>query len=310
MSSHPRSAVLLVVGFAATACSNEPSSAPDSEATLSAPVDSITLNTPELSTAGATGVLVGAGDIAKCSSGSGDEATAKLLDNISGTVFTLGDNAYPDGTSSNYRYCYNPSWGRFRDRTRPSPGNHDYHVTGAAGYFNYFGTRAGPCCRGYYAYTSGTWRIYSLNSERNLDAQATWLKNDLANHPAKCVLAYWHRPLYTSGPHDPATRMRTLFAILYKTGAEIVLSGHNHNYERFYPQDADRNARSNGVRQFVVGTGGGGLYAFDTKAPNSQVRYSGGYGVLKLTLYDGSYAWKFVSVAGKPFTDSGSRSCH
>jgi acid phosphatase type 7 len=257
-------------------------------------------------------VLVGAGDIAACNS-DGDEATAQLLDEIEGTVITLGDNAYPDGTESDFSRCYGPSWGRHLSRTRPAPGNHDYHSTGAAPYFAYFGTRAGPAGKGYYSYDHGSWHIVALNSERSLTAQASWLEADLAATPRLCTLAYWHNPLFTSGSvHGPATNMRPLFAILYEAGADVVLSAHNHQYERFGPQtpagDADSAA---GIRYFVVGTGGAGLYDFKpTPARNSQVRYNGGYGVLKLTLSDSSYSWQFISVAGKTFSDTGSTACH
>jgi hypothetical protein len=257
-------------------------------------------------------VLVGAGDIAECNS-DGDEATAQLLDEIEGTVFTLGDNAYPDGTASDFSQCYNPSWGRHLSRTRPTPGNHDYHIAGAAPYFAYFGARAGPAGKGYYSYDEGSWHIVVLNSEFNRESQVAWLESDLAENPHHCTLAYWHHPLFTSGAvHGPATNMRPLFTILYEAGADVVLSAHNHQYERFGPQtpagDGDSAA---GIRYFVVGTGGAGLYDFKpTPARNSQVRYNGGYGVLKLTLSDSSYSWQFISVAGKTFSDTGSTACH
>ena len=256
-------------------------------------------------------VLVGAGDIARCDLDH-DEATANLLDTIDGTVFTLGDNAYPDGTLSNFTDCYDPSWGRHKWRTRPAPGNHEYDVSAdAAGYFAYFGNEAGPSDRGYYAYRLGSWRIYSLNSEADLDAQADWLERDLAAHPAQCVLAYWHQPLFSSGEHGPEIEMRPLFTILYEAGAEVVLSGHDHDYERFSPQTPSGSADwSRGITQFVVGTGGASLRAFETVLPNSEVRYSGGHGVLKLTLDEGSYTWRFLSAAGQTFTDTGSRPCH
>jgi hypothetical protein len=263
-----------------------------------------------LSTSTSPVVFIGAGDIAMCSL-SHDEATANLLDNVSGTVFTLGDNAYPDGTSSNYMNCYGPSWGRHKWRTRPAPGNHDYHVPNAAGYFGYFGSKAGPSGRGYYGYWLGSWRIYSLNSEANLSAQATWLKSDLAAHPAQCVLAYWYKPVFSSGAHGPVAAMRPLFTVLYNAGAEVVLGGHDHDYERFYPQTPSGSANwTRRITQFVVGTGGASLRAFQTPLPNSQVRHNGRYGVLKLTLYDGYYTWHFLSEAGRTFTDPGRRPCH
>jgi PKD repeat protein len=260
-------------------------------------------------------VFMGAGDIADCSSGAEDAATAALIAQYpAALVFTLGDNAYSDGTPDNYSQCYAPTWGQFKDRTRPTPGNHDYHTSGAAGYFGYFGAVAGPSGRGYYSYDLGSWHIISLNSEIDVSAaseQAAWLEQDLATHPATCTLAYWHRPLFTSGAvHPPEVAMRPLFTILYDGGADIVLSGHNHQYERFAPQRPDGTADVGaGVRYFVAGTGGAGLYDFATAQPNSQVRYKG-YGVLKLTLGATNYAWEFVPVAGSSFTDDGTGDCH
>jgi acid phosphatase type 7 len=252
--------------------------------------------------------VISAGDIASCSSSFRDEATAGLVEGISGTVLTLGDHAYPDGTTANFR-CYNASWGKFKSRTRPTPGNHEYHTSGAAPYYSYFGARAGPSGRGYYSFNLGGWHIVSLNSERLSSAQERWLKADLAAHPTKCTLAFWHKPLFTSGRHAPATAMRPLFRILYDAGAEIVLSGHNHNYERFAPQTPSGNASSSrGITQFVVGTGGASLYDFTRLTPNSKARYKG-HGVLKLDLKATSYSYSFVALSGSS-KDSGSGTCH
>jgi PKD repeat protein len=258
-------------------------------------------------------VFVGAGDIADCSPGA--QTTAAIIAQYpTAAVFTLGDNAYENGSPSNYSQCYDPTWGTFKDRTRPAPGNHDYNTSGAAGYFGYFGASAGPAGRGYYSYDLGGWHIISLDSEIGIDAasaQATWLKQDLADHPVACTLAYWHKPLFTSGSnHGPEVPMRTLFTILYDAGADIVLSGHNHQYERFAPQRPDGTLDdSKGIREFVAGTGGAGLYSFGTPQPNSVVRYQG-YGVLKLTLGTTNYAWEFLPIAGSSFTDSGAGDCH
>jgi hypothetical protein len=253
--------------------------------------------------------FVGAGDIAGCASPYyHDEATAELIKKINGTVFTAGDLTYPDGTPDQYRNCYHPSWGQFRSRTRPSPGNHDYETRGAAGYFGYFGTLAGPCCRGYYTYVLGGWRIYSLNSEMNLISQLAWLKEHLASHPAACVLAYWHKPLYSAGTMGPSTQMYGVFKALYRAGAELVLTGHDHNYQRFAPMDADAHRTGTGVRQFVVGTGGAHLADFPRSAPNLESRAKT-WGVLKLTLMERSYGWDFISTAGK-ILDSGTGTCH
>ncbi len=256
-------------------------------------------------------VLVGAGDIA--TSGSNDEATANLLDAIMGTVFTAGDNAYPDGTTSNFTTYYDPTWGRHKARTWPSPGNHDYHVSGAADYFTYFGSRApGP----YYAYTLGAWRIYSLDSEIDVSAtspQITWLQADLASHPTACVLAYWHKPRWSSGTnHGSNTSMQALWNALYAANADVIVNGHEHNYERFAPQNPSGQLdTTRGIREFVVGTGGSSLYNdFSSPLPNSQVRNGTSYGVIKLTLHATSYNWQFIPVAGSTFTDSGSGTCH
>ena len=257
-------------------------------------------------------LLVGAGDIAGCRRTYADEATAALIERIGGAVFTLGDNAYPNGRATDFD-CYDSSWGRFKDRTYPSPGNHDYRTAEAAPYFAYFGGRAGPAGRGWYSYDLGGWHVVSLNSERNLDAQASWLAKDLAAHPARCTLAYWHRPLFTSASeHGPETAMRPIFRVLYQADADLVIAGHNHQYERFAPQDPDGRADSTrGIREFVVGTGGNpGLYGFGRPAANSQVRYHGGQGVLKLTLYPERYEFEFVSVPGQVFSDRGAGVCH
>jgi PKD repeat protein len=260
-------------------------------------------------------ILIGAGDIAGCNSTYKDEATAALIAKYpTATVYTVGDNAYPDGTATDYSQCYAPSWGKFKDRTRPAPGNHEYHQAGATPYFDYYGANAGPAGRGYYSYDVGGWHIVSLNSEIDVSAtsaQATWLKQDLATHPTACTLAYWHRPLFTSSSmHAGATAMIPLFTILYDAGAEIVLSGHNHQYERFAPQQADATRNdARGIREFVAGSGGAGLYDFGTAKPNSQARYKG-FGVLKLTLKATSYTWEFMPIAGTSFTDTGSGTCH
>lgn len=266
-------------------------------------------NDLDLASAAATATVVAAGDIASCSSSYRDEATAKLVERISGTVLTLGDQAYPDGSTANYR-CYDASWGKFKSRTRPTPGNHEYHASGARPYFAYFGSRAGPWGKGYYSFNLGSWHIVSLNSEKLSSAQESWLKSDLAANRNKCALAFWHKPLFTSGRHAPATEMRSLFRILYNAGADIVLSGHNHQYERFAPQTPDGKADpGKGIAEFVAGTGGAGtLYDFRSTKPNSKTRYKG-YGVLRLDLNPTSYSYSFVPLSGS-FKDSGSGTCH
>jgi PKD repeat protein len=258
--------------------------------------------------------LVGAGDIAVCGS-SGHPATALLLDGIPGTVFTAGDNAYENGSTSDYANCYDPTWGRHKARTRPSPGNHEYQTPGAADYFAYYGALAGPSGLGYYSYDLGAWHIISLNSLIPMtagSAQEQWLRADLAAHPTQCTLAYWHYPRFNSGSNDgsmPASG--PLWQALYEAGADVVISAHEHVYERFGPQTPTGVADAQyGIRQFTVGTGGSGLYAFGTPLPNSEVRNSVTRGVIKLTLRANGYDWEFIPIAGQTFTDQGTASCH
>jgi len=263
-------------------------------------------------------VLVGAGDIAKCTV-TGDEATAALLDNIAGTVITLGDNVYDAGTSTEYRDCYGPSWGRHLARTRPTPGNHEYGTANASGYFGYFGAAAGDPAKGYYSYDLGAWHIIVLNSNSSCttiscaagSAQDTWLRGDLAAHTNVCTLAYWHHPRFNSGAaHGNNTAVANFWNALYAAGADVILNGHEHVYERFAPQTPSALADPNGIRQFTVGTGGASHYTFGTIQPNSEKREGNTYGVLKLTLHANSYDWQFVPVAGASFTDSGTGACH
>lgn len=253
-------------------------------------------------------ILVGAGDIASCSRNQ-DEQTAQLLDNIPGTVFTAGDNAYPNGTYTEYINCYDSTWGRHKSRTKPSPGNHEYETSGAAGYFQYFENTPS-----YYAYDLGAWRIYSLNSEISVSAtspQVTWLQNDLAANPRQCVMAYWHKPRWSSGSnHGNHSTMQILWQVLYNAGAELVINSHEHHYERFAQMNASGTVVSQGLREIVVGTGGAALYPFGASLAASQVRNNTTYGVLKLTLSSTGYDWQFVPVSGSTFTDSGSSTCH
>jgi Big-like domain-containing protein/calcineurin-like phosphoesterase family protein len=261
---------------------------------------------------GSTNVLVGAGDIAN--GGPGAEATAALLDHIGGTVFTAGDNAYPDGADANYAQYYEPTWGRHKARTRPCPGNHDYHTAGAAAYYNYFGASAGPAGRGYYSYDLGDWHIISLNSNIDMtagSAQGQWLSADLAANSRDCILATWHEPRFSSGTHGSSTAVQPLYQALYDAGAEIVVVGHDHNYQRFAPQTPTGQLDpARGIRQFVAGTGGAGHYDFTTPIANTEAYNNSTYGVLKLTLGPGVYSWEFIPEAGKTYTDSGSGTCH
>jgi hypothetical protein len=255
--------------------------------------------------------FVGAGDIGWCGSPA-PEQTARLLDGIGGTVFTAGDNAYFSGTAEEFRNCYDPSWGRHKGRTRPVPGNHEYESANAQPYFDYFGPAAGPPGLGYYSYELGDWHVVALNSNIPVDvgsAQAAWLRGDLGSSSRKCTLAYWHHPLFTSGPNGAQAYIRSVWRILYDFNVDVVVNGHDHLYERFAPQDADgRMDPTRGIREFIVGTGGAGLYEFVGASPNSERQIQNTFGVLKFTLQNGTYQWNFVPVSGP--SDSGTASCH
>lgn len=265
-----------------------------------------------VATASAQEVLVGAGDIADCNR-TQDEATARLLDNIAGTVFTAGDNTYPNGTAAELNTCYHPAWGRHKWRTRPSPGNHDHKTLGADPYYTYFGANAGPAARGYYSYDLGPWHIISLNSNVAAgagSAQEQWLRADLAATSAACVLAYWHHALFSSGSrHGNDPRTQALFQALYDYGADVVITAHDHHYERFAPQNPNGQADPTGIRVFVVGTGGAALRPIGRIQLNSEMRNVATYGVLKLTLEPTSYDWEFIPIVGQSFRDSGSAAC-
>ena len=262
-------------------------------------------------------VLIAAGDIAQCGS-SNDEATAAVVSAISGIVAVLGDNAYNNGTADEYANCYGPSWGAFKNRTKPSVGNHEYNTTGASGYFGYFGTAAGDPAKGYYSYDLGDWHVVVLNSNCGFvscaagSAQEQWLRADLAATTKACVVAYWHHPRFNSGAsHGNNTAVAPFWTALYAAGAELILNGHEHLYERFAPQTPSAVAdAAGGIRQFTVGTGGRSFYSIGTVKANSQVRNNDTHGVLKLTLGTGTYTWEFKPVAGGTFTDSGTGSCH
>ena len=266
-----------------------------------------------------------AGDIARCAypdpaySGAADTAAtvaAGLAQDPRAVVLALGDLTYPRGAAREFTDCYAPTWGRFKDRTWPAPGNHEYYTPGATPYFAWWGERAG---RGYYSFDLGGWHIVSLDSNLAPAQHATqldWLRADLAAHPAHCTLAYWHHPLYSSGGHGSIPKMHDAWQVLYDAGAELVLSGHDHDYERFAPQDADgRLDPARGIRQFVVGTGGAYPTPFLLTVPHSEVRDSNRTGVLRLRLYPGGYGWEFVestrvSSFGIALPDHGSAACH
>ena len=262
-------------------------------------------------------VLVGAGDIGTCGA-TGDEDTADLLDGITGTVFTAGDNAYESGTTRDFSQCYDPSWGRHRARTRPAPGNHDWETDHLAAYFGYFGASAqGPGASSWYSYDLGTWHVIVLDSMCDkvggcepASPQGTWLAKDLATSNAACTIAIFHHPRFTSGEHGDLKTMDAFWRPLYAAGVDVIVNGHEHDYERFAPQDPDGKADSaRGIREFVVGTGGAQLRGFRKTAPNSENRVANGYGVIAFTLHQGLYDWAFT-VAGADFQDRGRASCH
>lgn len=252
-------------------------------------------------------VIAGAGDIA--ADANDGEPTARLLDQINPTVvYTTGDNAYPDGTLAQYNAYYDPTWGRHKAKTKPTPGNHEYHFSGAPGYFSYFSVPA------YYSYDLGSWHLIALNSEISVSsgsAQEQWLRNDLAATTEPCILAYWHRPRFSSGSdHGSNSSMGPLWNALYAHRADVVLNGHEHVYERFAKQSPSGQPDPQGIRQFTVGTGGASHYGFATPLPTSEVRNGNTFGVLKLTLHPSGYDWQFVPVTGATFTDGGSNTCN
>jgi hypothetical protein len=272
-------------------------------------------------------VLVGAGDIASCSQ-ENDSLTAELLDNVvasatgEAVVFTIGDNAYENGTVDEFQQCYEPTWGRHKARTRPAAGNHEYETGSADGYFQYFGSAAGDPKQGYYSYDLGTWHVVVLNTTDHCQAiscddgspQVEWLKADLAAHPSFCTLAVWHDPLFSSGRIHGSSRYVTPFwKVLYEQGADLVVNAHEHNYERFAPQTPDGGYdEQRGIRQFVVGTGGESHYReSNDRLANSEAANDDTYGVMKLTLHPAGYDWQFMPEQRHgTFEDAGTGVCH
>lgn len=228
---------------------------------------------------------------------------------------TLGDNQYVDGTLTAYRSTYGPSFGRLLTITHPVPGNHEYKDGNGGGYYAYFGARAGNPSRGFYSYDLGGWHLVALNSNCSAvscatgSAQERWLRADLAAHPAACTLAYWHHPRWSHGVHGNTAAVAPLVRALADGRADVILNGHDHDYERLAPGDANGAADPNGIREFVVGTGGRSLRAASggdrTEAINTR-----SFGALFLTLSPHRYSWNFVSSNGTGFTDTGSATCH
>ena len=269
--------------------------------------------------------LVGAGDIASCTQDN-DVLTAELIDAVVSStagevvVFTAGDNVYEDGTLEEYEQCYDPTWGRHKARTRPAPGNHDYGTGNADGYFAYFGAGAGDPALGYYSYDLGAWHIIVLNTSDHCrlipcsqgSPQEAWLRSDLAAHPSLCTLAIWHDPLFSSGSvHGNSDHVKHFWEALYQFGADLVVNGHEHNYERFAPQTPDGALDLDyGLRQFIVGTGGESHYQEGPFLDNSEAASGNTYGVMKLTLHAAGYDWEFISEERGTFRDSGGGTCH
>jgi len=244
-------------------------------------------------------------------------ATSELL--VRGryaAVLALGDLQYEHGELAAFRASYGPTWGRVKAITRPAPGNHEYETAAAAGYFAYFAAAAHGPSRGYYSFDLGGWHLVALNSSCSEiegcdpgSPEARWLRADLAAHRERCTLAYWHQPRFSSGMHGSDATYDAFWRALSAAHADVVLAGHDHDYERFAPQDAAGRYARQGIREFVVGTGGRGLRPFPSIQPNSRVRSASALGVLELTLGTGTYTWRFLPAVGS-FTDSGSARCH
>jgi hypothetical protein len=264
-----------------------------------------------------------AGDIADCrkfqpgDTGAAQTAAlvaAGLAKHREAAVLTLGDHTYPRGRLAEFTDCYAPTWGRFKDRTYPAPGNHEYYTKGATGYYDYFGEAAGPDRRGYYSFTLGNWHVISLNSNLKQPmehhAQLEWLKAELAQHNALCTLAYWHHPLFSSGGHGDNPHMQDIWETLHAAGADVVLAAHDHDYERFFPLDAHgKRDDKRGIRQFVVGTGGATLTPFRFRRPGSAGGSNTANGVLKLVLKKTGYEWEFLPATPNTFRDRGTALC-
>ncbi|MBV8514191.1 MAG: metallophosphoesterase [Acidobacteria bacterium] len=269
-------------------------------------------------------ILMGAGDIAGCGSAlGGAEATAKLIEQIPGEVFASGDLAYEHGNAAEFHECYGATWGRFKDRTHPSLGNHEYGTPEARDYFRYWGDRAGPVGKGYYSFDLGVWHIIALNSNCGAPGlggceagspEETWLRKDLSEHAGSCIIAFGHHALFSSGilrKHAVHGELRQMVRDLYDAHADLLLVGHEHSYERFAPQDPDGKIDPKyGIREIVVGTGGRSHDPLGFATDNSEVRNMDTFGVIKITLMPHAYTWEFVPVEGSTFTDSGSGVCH
>jgi hypothetical protein len=259
-------------------------------------------------------VITAAGDIAREGMPSHPQRrTARLVRSLDpAAALTLGDNQYPDGALADFRSSYDPTWGRFKGITRPVPGNHEYHTERADGYFDYFGWRAHRGHGGYYSFNIGAWHLVAVNSGRGgiSGRQIAWVRRDLRGNDATCDLAYWHHPRWSSGVHGSDRAMAPLWRVLFGQGVDVVLNGHDHHYERFAPLSPTGRVRPHrGMREFVVGTGGGELRGFEHAIHGSQRRIADVFGVLRLKLLSSSYTWHFVDTNGN-VRDRGRHGCH
>lgn len=268
-------------------------------------------NQPPFVPTGQTARVIVVGDIGMCTERNVVERTAQLVDQMPGQLLLAGDLAYMQGTLQNFRECFEPAWGKFRDRWHPVPGNHEYETASASGYRQYFGDVAGSSGRTYYAFRTGDWLVLMIDSTETARAgtpQYEFVRAAMAGSRAPCTLAVWHHPLFTSGPNGPQTFMRDLYRLLYDQNADVVVAAHDHLYERFGKQDVDGRSDPRGLRQFVAGTGGARLYDFQRQEANSQARIKAN-GVLQLVLTPTGYQWSFLDTTGSVL-DSGADGCH
>ena len=294
--------VILVLLSLAVACS-------DSGNRVAGP-SPVPLPPPQLTPAGEPATIVAVGDIGMCSERPAIAATAALIDRTSGPLLLAGDLAYPVGSIQNFRDCFDPDYGRFRNRWYPVPGNHEYDTPGAAGYREYFGAAGLPSGRTFYSFRTGDWTVLMIDSNPPVlgPEQLDFIRSTMLASATPCTLAVWHHPLFSSGPNGPQRYMREVWRLLYDLNADVVISGHEHLYERFGKQDPDGRSDVRGLRQFTAGTGGARLYQAGRREPNSQTLHST-HGILQMTLHTTTYEWRFVNTSGAVL-DTGTDGCH
>lgn len=304
-------ALVCAIAVWVSACNSKKSANPNAPSPIAeVPVDPRSGIDPTQTTGVGTATVSAVGDIGWCGS-AGVGQTARLMDGFPGDILLAGDIAYMKGTAEDYRRCFDPEWGRLKARLRPSPGNHEAE-DGYNGYFSYFGAAAGPARRGYYSFRAATWQVLMLNSNddmRRESAQWQWVRGELQANRTRCTLAVWHHPFASSGPNGMSPQVRDLWQLLDENGSELVISGHDHFYERFGPQTQDYRPDGNGIRQFVVGTGGAPLYRPAHRAPNTEAIVEA-FGALRLTLHPTSYTWEFVEASTGRTIDQGSSACN